>query len=78
MTNGNLAGAASTFMDVMRNQPLSLALVLMNIGLLGFLYYSGAVAHNEREKEMELLYQNRTEMAKLLYSCTPVERNKQP
>jgi hypothetical protein len=73
MTNGNLAGAANTFMDVMRGQPLALAMVVMNFALLGYLYYEGARATKQRHDEIELLYQNRSEMAKLLYSCTPVE-----
>jgi hypothetical protein len=58
----------------MRGQPLALALVAMNLGLLGFLYYDGSRAATARHEEMELLYQNRTEMAKLLYNCLPVER----
>jgi hypothetical protein len=69
MTNGNVGN----FIDAMRSQPLALALVAMNLGLLGFLYYDGSRAAQARHEEMELLYQNRTEMAKLLYSCTPVE-----
>jgi hypothetical protein len=76
MTNGTIGGAANTFMDVMRTQPLSLALVLMNLGLLGFLYYTGIVAHNERKTEMELLYKNRSEMAELLFRCTPANQQK--
>jgi hypothetical protein len=66
--------AASTSMDVMRSQPLSLALVVMNIGLLGFLYYDGIVAHSERQEETRLLYQNRTDVAQLLYQCTPTPK----
>jgi hypothetical protein len=69
MTNGNFGNAANTFMDAMRGQPLALGLVVMNFGLLGFLYYDGARAAKERHDEMQLLYQNRSEMAKLLYSC---------
>ena len=69
----NGARAVSTFIDALKAQPLSLALVVMNIGLLGFLYYSGVVAHSERSREMEMLYENRREMAKLLYQCTPVQ-----
>ena len=65
------AKAATSFIDALKAQPLSLALVVMNICLLGFLYYSGVVAHNERQLEMKLLYENRSEMAKLLYECTP-------
>jgi hypothetical protein len=69
MSNGNLGGAANTFMDVMRGQPLALALVVMNLGLLGYLYYDGARAAKERHSEMELLYQNRSEVGKLLATC---------
>ena len=65
------AKAATSFIDALKAQPLSLALVVMNIGLLGFLYYSGVAAHQEREAEMKLLYENRSEMARLLYQCTP-------
>ena len=65
------AKAATSFIDALKAQPLSLALVVMNICLLGFLYYSGVVAHTERQLEMKLLYENRSEMAKLLYQCTP-------
>jgi hypothetical protein len=68
--------AVNSFMDAMKSQPLSLALVVMNIGLLGFLYYDGIVAHDERKTEMELLYKNRTEMAELLYRCTPTTTEK--
>jgi hypothetical protein len=75
MTNGNLGSAATSFMDAMRGQPLSLALVAMNLALLGYLYYSQAVGHQERAKEMELLYENRREMAQLLYQCTPTEKH---
>ena len=67
------AKAANSIIDALKTQPLSLALVLMNLGLLGFLYYSGVVSHNERQLEMKLLYENRSEMAKLLYQCTPAQ-----
>ena len=72
--NGEAAKAAGSFIDAMKGQPLSLALVLMNLCLLGFLYYTGIVAHSERATEMKLLYQNRSEMAQLLLNCVPVER----
>ena len=61
---------ARSIVDVFRSQPLSLALVLMNIGLLGFLYYGGVVAHNERQRETELLYENRKFVGTLLARCT--------
>ena len=66
--------AAVSFFDALKSQPLSLALVVMNIGLLGFLYYDGIQHNSERKTEMELLYQNRREMAQLLYQCTPAPK----
>ena len=61
--------AAESFIESLKGQPLSLALVVMNLGLLGYLYYSGIEAIKERRQEMELLYQNRSEMAQLLARC---------
>jgi cytochrome c oxidase assembly factor CtaG len=68
------AQIAGSFVDALKGQPLSLALVVMNILLLGYLYYAGIVAHSERQEEMKLLYQNRSEMAQLLYQCTPAPK----
>ena len=66
-----VAKATAGFFDAMKSQPLALALAVMNLGLLGYLYYAGTVAHGERQKEMELLYKNRELVAELLYRCTP-------
>ena len=68
------AKAAGGFIEAMKSQPLSLALVVMNIGLLGFLYYSNVQAHAERALETKLLYENRSEVGKLLANCAPVQR----
>jgi len=69
MTNGPVQ-VASSFIDAMKSQPLALALAVMNIGLLGFLYYSGVVAHSERAEEMKMLYENRKYVADILARCT--------
>jgi len=45
-------------------------MVLCNLGLLGFLYYGGVVAHQERQRETELLYENRKYVGDLLARCT--------
>jgi len=73
MANGPTEIAASV-VDSLKSQPLALAMVLMNLGLLGFLYYSGVVAHSERAEEMKLMYENRATVAKLLAECQPVAR----
>ena len=51
--------AATGFIEAMKSEPLALALCVMNFMLLGFLYYGGVVAHSERLRETELLYENR-------------------
>jgi len=75
MNPGAVEEGTKGFFAAMKDQPLSLALVVMNLCLLGYLYYAGIVAHDERKTEMQLLYQNRESMAKLLYECTPPERH---
>ena len=70
--------AASGFVEALKGQPLSLALVAMNLLLIGFLYYSGIVAANERHKEMELLYENRRQVADYLFRCYPSPPESRP
>ncbi|PWT91748.1 MAG: hypothetical protein C5B54_04725 [Acidobacteria bacterium] len=57
--------------SVFRSQPLVLALVLMNIGLLGLMYWDHASAERERVKGLELLYENRKYVGELLAHCWP-------
>jgi len=66
--------AASSFIEALKGQPLSLALVVMNLGLLGYLYYEGVKAHEERQAEMKLLYENRREVGQLLANCVPASQ----
>jgi len=76
MNPGAIEEGTKGFFAALKDQPLSLALVVMNLCLLGYLYYAGIVAHDERKTEMQLLYQNRESMAKLLYECTPNQRDR--
>lgn len=66
--------AAKTFFEAMREQPLALALVVMNFCLLGFLYYTGVTAANERQKDLDLLYENRKYVTDVLASCIHVDQ----
>jgi len=63
------AKAAGGFVEAMKSQPLSLALVLMNLALVGYIYYESVAVNNERHNELQLLYQNRREVAVLLARC---------
>jgi hypothetical protein len=67
------SGAVASTVNVFKQQPLIFALVVMNLALLGLLYYLGAAASNERGEQAKLLYQNHSDMAELLTKCR-VER----
>jgi len=67
------ARAARGFMDALKEQPLSLALVVVVFALLGFVYYQGVTQHQERQKELELLYENRKYVTDALASCIHVD-----
>ena len=64
-----VAKAAGSFFEVMKTQPMALALVISKFALIGYLYYEGAAANAERKAELQLLYQNRREVALLLARC---------
>ena len=74
MTNGPVHEAGETarsIVDVFRANPLTLALILMNLALLGFLYWRETSAEHERSRSLELLYENRKYMGDLLARCYP-------
>ena len=78
MNNGPIREAGETArsaIDVFRDNPFTFALILMNLALLGFLYYSGVIAHQERKVELELLYRNREFVGRLLAECQPVPKS---
>jgi hypothetical protein len=66
---------AGSFIDALKGQPLSLALVVMNVLLVGYLYYEGVQAHNERQIETKLMYENRAIVAKMLADCYPAPKD---
>lgn len=63
------AKAVSGIVDSLKQQPLCLSLVLLNLGLLGFLYYQGISDTSERKSEFDMLYRNRREVSVLLARC---------
>jgi hypothetical protein len=62
---------ARTALDVFRTQPFLLAMILIDIALLGFLYYQGVNYNQERRRELELLYENRKIVTDALRNCYP-------
>jgi len=57
------------FLGIMREQPLSLALVVMNFVLLGYLFYSGSSAITQRQETATMIVQWQQATDKLMASC---------
>ena len=57
------------FLDIMRAQPLSLALVVMNFVLLGYLFYSGSSNLSQRQETTQMIVRWQEATDKLMASC---------
>ena len=58
--------AVGGFFDIMRTQPLALALVVMNFALLAYIFWTGGNA-------MEQVYKANAESQKLLAKCVDLD-----
>jgi hypothetical protein len=67
--------AADTFMSALKHEPISLALVVMNVCLLLFFYVMITTIAKHRSREMDLLYADKKETAELLAKCVVPELN---
>jgi len=65
------AKVATSFMDIMRAQPLSLALVVMNLALLGLFYYVAAQIAERRANEFNTIMAQQDKINQLFYNCVP-------
>lgn len=64
-----LAGAARSAIDALKDQPLSLALVIMNLALLlVFWFILSAIDQHNRERETQIFEQQK-HVAELLAKC---------
>jgi hypothetical protein len=75
--SGNIAKetgrTARSFFSIMREQPLALALAIMNIILLCFLFYSGSSQLAQRKETVGLIVEWQRETDRLLASCVSRE-----
>ena len=69
MTAHEAAKAANTFMSSLRDQPLSLALVVMNFALIAFVYMQGSIFNTQRADNVKLFIDVQKEVQKLLSQC---------
>jgi hypothetical protein len=58
-----------TFMRIMEHQPLSLALVVMNFVLLGYLFYAGQSSHSQTRENTAAIVKWQEATDKLMASC---------
>jgi phosphatidylglycerophosphatase A len=65
---------ATGFMESLKREPLSLALVLMNLCLLLFFYIILEKVADQRKYEVGLLYADHKEVRDLLAKCVVPER----
>lgn len=61
------------FLGIMREQPLSLALVVMNFVLLGYLFYSGSSAMTQRQETATMIVKWQEATDKLMASCVSAD-----
>lgn len=64
-----VAKVATGFMSVMQREPLSLALVLMNIALLTYMFYETRTVHQGRLETVKILIEMQKEVQQLLSKC---------
>ena len=60
-----------SFVDAFKREPLSLALVVMNLALLGFFYFLLTTVAAQREREISLLYMDKAQVRELLGKLAP-------
>ena len=65
---------SNNIVDALKREPLSLALVVMNIALLAFFYFILSSVASQREREVTQLHQEQKEVRDLLARCVVPER----
>jgi membrane-anchored glycerophosphoryl diester phosphodiesterase (GDPDase) len=60
---------ARNFMNILRTQPLSLALVVMNFVLVAYVFYSGSVIIEQRKYTTDAIINWQREADKLMAQC---------
>jgi hypothetical protein len=71
-----LGKAGGSFIDALKKEPLSLALVVMNLALLLFFYVVLTAVAAQREREIGLLYADKKEVREMLAHCVVPQSNR--
>ena len=70
---GKVAGG---FVSSLKDQPLSLALVVMNLAMLVFFYFLLNTVATQREREITQLHQEQREVREMLGKCIIPEHDR--
>ena len=62
-----------TFMQIMKDQPIALALVVMNLVLLGYLFYAGSTALTQRQEMAAMIVKWQQDTDKIMSSCVSAD-----
>lgn len=65
--------AVGSFIDSLKSQPLSLALVVMNVVLLAYLFYMEMRFSEGRKFAFEKIVEQQQDMAQMLAHCIPAD-----
>lgn len=60
--------------DALKREPLSLALVLMNVCLLAFFYVIMTTVAEQRKREVDLMYKDQEKIREVLSHCIVPDR----
>jgi preprotein translocase subunit YajC len=69
MNPGPATEIATGFMESMKSQPLSLALCIMNIALLGIFYFILTTIAKSRDQELIRMHEEHKQVRELLARC---------
>jgi hypothetical protein len=69
MVAGETAKVATGFVKALQDEPLALALCVMNFALIGFLYVQSNQFNTQREGNVKLFTDVQREVQKLLSEC---------
>ena len=64
---------ASSFMGTLKEQPLSLALVVMNFLLVAYLFYAGSQQLDQRADAMKMMVEWSKDTDKILGNCVSID-----
>jgi hypothetical protein len=70
---GETSKQVGSFIDALKAQPLSLALVVMNFLLVAFLYYASAAVHQARTENTKMIIGWQERSDQLMASCVSAD-----